>query len=92
MTTITADRPSLLRRALRLEYLTVGWNIAEGLIAITAGLAAGSVALLGSGIDSFVESASGSVLIRRLLAEWNADEDDEERIEHVERRAGERRS
>ncbi len=47
MTTITADRPSLLRRALRLEYLTVGWNIAEGLIAITAGLAAGSVALLG---------------------------------------------
>ena len=82
-----ADRPGLLRRALRLEYLTVGWNIAEGLIAITAGLAAGSVALLAFGIDSFVESASGSVMIWRLLAERNADEDDEERIEHVERRA-----
>ncbi len=83
----TADRPSLLRRALRLEYLTVGWNIVEGLVAITAGLAAGSVALIGFGIDSFVESASGSVLIWRLRAERNAGQDDEERIEHVERRA-----
>lgn len=83
----TAARPGLLRRALRLEYLTVGWNIIEGLVAITAGLAAGSVALIGFGIDSFVESASGSVMIWRLLAERNADEDDEERIERIERRA-----
>lgn len=59
-------RAVLLRRALRLEYLTVGWNIVEGLVAIAAGMAAGSVALLGFGIDSFVESASGSVLIWRL--------------------------
>ena len=42
---VAADRPGLLRRALRLEYLTVGWNIIEGLIAVTAGLASGSVAL-----------------------------------------------
>ncbi len=83
----TAARPGLLRRALRLEYLTVGWNVIEGLIAITAGLAAGSVALIGFGIDSFVESASGSVMIWRLLAERNADEDDEMRIERIERRA-----
>lgn len=62
-------RLALLRRALRLEYLTVGWNIAEGVIAVAAALAAGSVALLGFGIDSFVESASGGVLIWRLLAE-----------------------
>ncbi len=81
------ERPRLLRRALRLEYLTVGWNIVEGLVAIAAAAAAGSVALLGFGIDSFVESASGSVLIWRLLAERRADEDDLERIEHVERRA-----
>jgi cation diffusion facilitator family transporter len=84
---VVGERPGLLRRALRLEYLTVGWNIVEGMIAITAGLAAGSVALLGFGIDSFVESASGSVLIWRLLAERNANEDDEERIEQVERLA-----
>ncbi len=88
MTTLDAtDRPGLLARAVRLEYLTVGWNLVEGAVAIIAGLAAGSVALMGFGIDSFVESASGSVLVWRLLAEQHAGEDDEERIEHVERRA-----
>ena len=89
MTTIAAaaepNRPALLRRALRLEYLTVGWNIVEGVIAIAAGAAAGSVALIGFGVDSFVESASGSVMIWRLHAERRAT--DHERIEHVERRA-----
>jgi divalent metal cation (Fe/Co/Zn/Cd) transporter len=84
-TSVLDARPHLLARALRLEYLTVGWNVIEGLIAIAAALAAGSVALLGFGIDSFVESASGSVLVWRLLAERRAT--DEERIEHVERRA-----
>jgi divalent metal cation (Fe/Co/Zn/Cd) transporter len=63
------ERASLLRRALRLEYLTVGWNIVEGLIAVTAALAAGSVALLGFGIDSFVETASGGILLWRLRTE-----------------------
>jgi len=66
MTTVTLDplhRAGLLRRAVRLEYLTVGWNVVEGLVAITAALATGSVALLGFGVDSFVESASGLVLL-----------------------------
>lgn len=85
MTAITAERPALLRRALRLEYLTVGWNIVEGVIAIAAALASGSVALLAFGIDSFVESASGSVMIWRLRAERRAA--NEERVEEVERRA-----
>ena len=86
MTTLAAaDRPRLLLRALRLEYLTVGWNVIEGVVAIAAALAAGSVALMGFGIDSFVESASGSILIWRLLVERRAT--DEERIEQVERRA-----
>ena len=62
-------RQGLLRGALRLEYLTVGWNLIEGMIAVLAALAAGSVALLGFGVDSFVESASGGVLIWRLRAE-----------------------
>lgn len=79
------DRSALLRRGLRLEYLTVGWNLAEGIIAVTAALVAGSVALLGFGIDSFVESTSGLILIWRLLAERQATE--RERIERVERRA-----
>lgn len=85
MKTIAAERPVFLRRALRLEYVTVGWNIVEGVVAIAAALASGSVALLGFGIDSFVESASGSVLIWRLHAERRAT--DEERVEQVERRA-----
>lgn len=83
---IQTDRPALLRRGLILEYLTVGWNIVEGLVAVGAGIAAGSVALIGFGVDSFVESLSGSVLIWRLRAEA-VGEADEERVEHVERRA-----
>src|SRR3990172_2948328 len=62
-------RQADVRYALRLEYLTVGWNVVEGAVAITAALMAGSVVLLGFGIDSFVESASGSVLVWRLAAE-----------------------
>ena len=81
----TAKRAQLLRQGLRLEYLTVGWNIIEGIVAVAAALAAGSVALLGFGIDSFVETASGLIIIWRLQAERRAV--DHERIETVERRA-----
>ncbi len=81
----TRDRANLLRRGLRLEYLPVGWNIVEGLIAVAVALAAGSVALLGFGIDSFVETASGLIIIWRLNAERRAI--DHDRIETVERRA-----
>jgi divalent metal cation (Fe/Co/Zn/Cd) transporter len=84
-TTADGDRGALLDRALRLEYITLGWNLIEGVVAVAAALAAGSVALLGFGIDSFVESTSGSILIWRLLAERRGA--DEERVEHVERRA-----
>ena len=83
---MTGGRAALLSRGLRLEYLTVGWNLAEGVIAVAAGLAAGSIALVGFGVDSFVESTSGSVLIWRLRAETVGGADDE-RIELVERRA-----
>ena len=55
-------------------------------IAISAALAAGSVALLGFGIDSFVESISGSVLIWRLRAEVVGSREGD-RIEAIERRA-----
>lgn len=65
-------RSPLIDRALRLEYLTVGWNVFEGLVAVAAALVSGSVALLGFGIDSFVECASGLILVVRLLAERRA--------------------
>ncbi|MDQ2935066.1 MAG: cation transporter [Chloroflexota bacterium] len=82
----TPARRALLHRGLRLEHLTVGWNLVEGAIAVVAALAAGSVALLGFGIDSFVESISGSVLVWRLRAEAAGDRD-EATIERFERRA-----
>ncbi|HEV8580128.1 MAG TPA: cation transporter [Thermoanaerobaculia bacterium] len=78
-------RGDRLRGALRLEWMTVAWNIVEGLVGVGAAVAAGSVALLGFGIDSFVESASGAVLVWRLKAE-RAGADPEE-IERLDRRA-----
>ena len=79
------NRAGHLRQGLRLELLTVGWNIVEGAIAITAAVAAGSVALLGFGVDSFIESTSGGILIWRLMAE--ARTDDVSTVETLDRRA-----
>ena len=79
------NRSSLLRRGLHLEFFTVGWNVIEGLIGVAAALASGSVALLGFGIDSFIESASGAVLIWRLGAERRTR--DAASVERIERRA-----
>src|SRR5712691_3464871 len=63
------ERVALLRRGLVLEGVTVGYNALEGIIAIVAGLAAGSVALTGFGIDSVIEVTSGALLWWRLRAE-----------------------
>ena len=76
---------ALLRRAERLEWFTVGWNVAEGAIGIAAALLAGSSALLGFGVDSGVESLSGVVLLWRLAAERRGT--DQARVERIERRA-----
>lgn len=56
----------LHKRALLLSYFTVGYNILEGLVSVFAGLLAGSIALVGFGLDSFVESSSGTVMIWRF--------------------------
>ena len=50
----------------RLEVFTVGWNLIEALVGIGAGLLAGSIALVGFGVDSVIESLSGAVLWWRL--------------------------
>lgn len=80
---LTVEREAGLGRALRLEYLTVGWNVVEGLVAVAAALAAGSVALLGFGIDSFVETASGLVLVWRLRAERRRGRQHAERLDRL---------
>ena len=83
MTEVIGTRTLLVERATRLGWFTVAWNVAEGAIAISAALVAGSQALLGFGLDSGIESISASILLWRLYAERQ----DTDRIEHVERRA-----
>jgi divalent metal cation (Fe/Co/Zn/Cd) transporter len=76
------SRTQLVRRGLRLEYVTVIWNSLEGLIAIGAGVVAGSIALVGFGLDSVIEVSSGGFLLWRLRSDR-----DEARRESAERRA-----
>ena len=62
----TLERPAAVLRGRRLEYFTVVWNTVEGLVAVVAGMIAGSISLVGFGIDSFIEVTSGSVLLWRM--------------------------
>jgi cation diffusion facilitator family transporter len=59
-------RQGLHRRAVWLEYFTVGWNVIEGVVAIGAGIIAGSGALIGFGVDSSIEVISALGLLWRL--------------------------
>src|SRR5687768_3164107 len=56
-------RAQLNRRSLHLAYATAGYNLFEGLVAFAAGAAASSTALIGFGLDSFVEVSSAAVVI-----------------------------
>src|SRR5207247_6527305 len=67
--TASVDRVALLRRGIALEAVTVGYNAFEGLVAIGAGVTAGSVALTVFGIDAVIEVTSGALLWWRLWAE-----------------------
>jgi len=60
------ERMVVVRHGLRLEYFTIAWNGLEGLVAVVAGAIAGSISLVGFGIDSFIEVTSGSVLLWRM--------------------------
>jgi divalent metal cation (Fe/Co/Zn/Cd) transporter len=76
------SRPQLLRRAVVLEYVSLAYNVLEAVVGLVAGVAAGSVALIGFGLDSVVESSSASILLWRLRAEGRG-----AHAEEVERRA-----
>jgi divalent metal cation (Fe/Co/Zn/Cd) transporter len=63
------NRELLVARGRRLEYLTIAWNTVEAVVALASGAVAGSVALVGFGLDSAIETASALILLWRLRAE-----------------------
>ena len=65
----SGERRAQIRRAFRLEWLTIGWMTIEAIVAIGAGLMAGSLVLTAFGLDSLIELASAGVLIWRLTVE-----------------------
>lgn len=71
----------LFRKALYLEYFTVGYNVLEACVAILFGSIANSIALIGFGLDSIVESLSGVVLIWRLRQHGKISAEQEARVE-----------
>ncbi len=83
---MTAERRALVRRGLVLCALTLAWDLVEGVVAVAAGAAAGSVALVGFGVDSLAEMVSASVVGARFAYETGeAPEERAERIERFER-------
>ncbi len=79
---LAIGRAASAQRGRRLEYFTIAWNTVEGLVGVAAGAIAGSISLVGFGIDSFIEVASGAALLWRM----NVDSDAHSR-ERIERRA-----
>jgi len=74
-------KSSLQKKALLLSYFTVGYNVLEGAVSLFAGYLSGSIALVGFGLDSFVESLSGGVMIWRFARPEDLTPAAEERIE-----------
>src|SRR5271157_583848 len=78
----TVQRGALVARGQRLEYFTLAWNGFEAAVALVSGVLAGSVALVGFGLDSVIETASAGILLWRFLVDVDA-----ERRERAERTA-----
>ena len=71
---LTASRTELIQHGERLEYFTIFWNTIEGLLSVGAGIAAGSIALVGFGLDSFIEVTSGAALLWRMKSDRNPEQ------------------
>ena len=77
-----AERLDLVARGKQLEYFTLVWNGFEAVVALISGVLAGSIALVGFGLDSVIEMASAGILLWRFRADA-----DPERRERSERTA-----
>jgi divalent metal cation (Fe/Co/Zn/Cd) transporter len=71
----------LYKRALNLSYFTIIYNISEGILSILAGFLAGSISLIGFGLDSAVESFSAFIVLWRFKKHGKISEYEEEKIE-----------
>src|SRR6266853_1787334 len=71
MAVAAASRQQLVQRGRNLEYFTVAYNSLEGLVSLVAGVIAGSVSLIGFGLDSIIEVTSGAALLWRLHHDLN---------------------
>jgi divalent metal cation (Fe/Co/Zn/Cd) transporter len=78
-----SDRKSLVRQAKLLAWLGIAWHGIEATIAVLAGIAAGSIALIGFGADSLVESFAGFVVVWRFADSRVASEHAEERAQRL---------
>jgi hypothetical protein len=81
---LATDRVATARHGRKLEYFTIAWNCLEGLVAVIAGLVAGSISLLGSGIDSFIEVTSGAALLWRMSVDADVHRTRTERTARLE--------
>jgi divalent metal cation (Fe/Co/Zn/Cd) transporter len=63
------NRQAIARRGKHPKYFTIAWNSLEGLVAVVAGVFSGSIALVGFGIDSFIEATSAVVLLWRMTVD-----------------------
>jgi divalent metal cation (Fe/Co/Zn/Cd) transporter len=79
MLEVPINRQAVAQRGKRVEYFTIAWNSVEGIVALVAGAIAGSISLVGFGIDSFIEVTSGATLLWRMSVD--ADVESRERNE-----------
>jgi divalent metal cation (Fe/Co/Zn/Cd) transporter len=80
-----ANQHPFLQKGLRLEIISVTWMVLEAAVALSAGFAAHSLALIAFGADSFIELIAGIVLWWRLLAEMKGQSP--EKVERAEKTA-----
>jgi divalent metal cation (Fe/Co/Zn/Cd) transporter len=81
---MSSEREALVRKGLLLNYATLGYNVLEAIVAVVAGIMAGSIALLGFGLDSVVEVAASLAAQRRLRSDVHAER--RARAERISRR------
>jgi divalent metal cation (Fe/Co/Zn/Cd) transporter len=78
-----SERGRLVKRARMLAWLGIGWHGIEAGIAIAAGVVAGSIALVGFGADSLIESAAGFILLWRFASSRSGSHRAEERAQRL---------